>query len=656
MNELRTGIVLTLSGNLEARAKRYSQSLEGFSRRGQRSMAMLRRSMDVMGAGLDRLGNKYTALLSGAAGLGAAKMVMDLEMRFTRLGITANVSANEVDRLKKSIYETAQAPDIRVDPGEITSAIEGIIEKTGDLKFAQDNLRNIGLAIQATGAAGQDIGEILAEFQKMDIKSPDKVLEALDVLNVQGKEGAFTLQNLAALGPRVITAYTATGRGGAQALREMGAALQVIRMGTGSSEMAATAFEAVLRTLTDPKKIKDLQQLAGVSVFDPEKLKAGQRVLRPINELMVDIIQKTKGDKVKLGAIFDAEAVRAFNQAAGEFQRTGRLDSLEKFMSVHADGATTTRDSARAADTASAALTNLYTAWKKFTDSELTGPIQSLADKLNSLEPGTVDRWMKVAKWVAIIGGGLVIGRKVYQAGKSVAGMFGKGGVGGAAGAAGGLAGMPLPLPVYIVNKHMSLTPDAWGGGKGGPAGGPAAAGKAGMAARAGQVLKMGVTSAPLAAVGGGVAAAGLAGYGVGTLINDYLIDGTKLGDSIGRNIAVVMATFGHQGAKDALAADGLNRFGFKVEQPALKKGGPKPATAVRSASQALNAYGAQAKNQDVQAADRVAKNMDRAAEKMSNAKAKVEVEFKGAPVAVRSIRAQNMDVDVASGLTMSGS
>ena len=591
--ELRTGIVLTLSGNLEARAKRYGQALDGFSRRGQRSMAMLRRSMDVMGAGLDRLGNKYTALLSGAAGVGAAKMVMDLEMRFTRLGIQANASADEVNRLKKEIYEAAQAPDIRVDPGEITSAIEGIIEKTGDLKFAKDNIRNIGLAIQATGAAGQDIGEILAEFQKMDIKSPDKVLEALDVLNVQGKEGAFTLQNLAALGPRVITAYTATGRSGAQALREMGAALQVIRMGTGSSEMAATAFEATLRTLTDPQKIKDLERLAGINVFDPEKLKAGQRVLRPINELMVDIIQKTKGDKVKLGAIFDAEAVRAFNQAAGEFQRTGRIDSLEKFMAVHADGTATMQDSGRAAKTASAALTNLYTAWKKFADSELTGPIQSLADKLNSLEPGTVDRWMKVAKWVAIIGGGAILARKV---GNVIGGL--RGGPAGAAGAAAGLAGMPLPLPVYVVNKHMSLTPDAWGGGPGGGKGG--AAGK-GLLGRAGGLLKAGASvAAPLAA-------AGAVGYGVGTVINKTLIEGTKASDVIGRSVAQVLAVFGNQDAKDALAAE------------------------------------------------RAAQSMGQAAEKMSNAKARVEIEIKGQPATVRSMRSSNLDMDVSSGLTMNG-
>lgn len=588
---------MTLSGNLEARAKRYGQVLDGFSQRGQRGMAMLQRSVHAVGAGLDRLGNRYTALLSGAAGVGAAKMVMDLEMRFTRLGIQANASADEVARLKKEIYGAAQAPDVRIDPGEITSAIEAITEKTGDLKFAQENMRNIGLAIQATGAAGQDIGEILAEFQKMDIKSPDKVLEALDVLNVQGKEGAFTLQNLAALGPRVVTAYTAMGRGGVDALREMGAVLQVIRMGTGDSANAATSFEAMLRSLSDMDKVKVLQQ-GGIKVFDEEELKKGRKVLRPINELMLDIIRKTKGDKGLIQKLLgDSEAARAFNAAVAEFNRTGAVSSLEKFMGVHADGMTTTKDSARAAKTASAALTNLYTAWKKFADSELTGPIQSLADMLNSLEPATVERWMKVAKWVAIIGGGAIVARKVGNAIGSLRG----GGAGGAAGAAGGLGGMPLPLPVYVVNKHMSLSPDAWGGGPGGGKGstkGKAAAAK-GALARAGNVLKTGaVAAAPYAAPAAAILGAGAVGYGIGTLAYKGM-EGTSAADAIGRSVAQVLALFGNDEAKAALATE-------------------------------------------------------RAAEKKMKGELHIRIDQEGR-AKVRQLRGSNLDMDVSSGLTMVG-
>lgn len=215
-----------------------------------------RKAMDLMNKGLDKASNRYTGLV-GTVGAGMTiRNVGNAQERLERLGIQAGYSSDRMKQLKRDIESAALQDDVRVDPKEILAGIESIVEKTGNLAFAEQNIRNIGIAVQATGATGMNIGELFGEFEKMGIKGPEKVAEALDILNVQGKAGAFTLQNLAALGPRVITAYTATGRTGTVALREMGAALQMIRMGTGSSEQAATAFEAVLRSLTDPAKIK----------------------------------------------------------------------------------------------------------------------------------------------------------------------------------------------------------------------------------------------------------------------------------------------------------------------------------------------------------------------------------------------------------------
>ncbi len=461
MSDLRTSVILDLTGNLQSKSRSYSGAIDNMAKRGSRSLNVLRRSTKAMGRGLDSLGNRYTALITGAAGAGTLKMLTSLQTRFTRLGIQASASADTVNRLKRTIYEVAQAPDIRVDPGEITSAIEAIVERTGDLKFAEDNIRAIGLAIRATGTAGQDVGGLLSELQKQGITVPQAVLATLDTLTEQGKMGAFTLKNLAALGPRIITAYTSMGRSGPQAMREMGAALQMVMKGTGVAEVAATAFEATLRTLSDPKKLKMLEK-AGIQVFDPKKLKEGQRILRPINELMGEIIRKAGGDKVKLARIFDAEAIRAFNQANTEFMKSGDLESLNKFMAVQGSGTQMTKDSARAAKDAEASMTALYTAWKKFADSRLTAPIQGAANALNSLGPEGADTAMSVLGYGAAGLGALVLGRKAYN---GVRGLFGKGG--GVAGAAAGLAGMKLPLPVYVVNSKMSLLPGQMGGAAG---------------------------------------------------------------------------------------------------------------------------------------------------------------------------------------------
>lgn len=526
MSELRTALVIDLVGNLQQKARQYTSALGGLSSQGARHLMSLKTAADVSGRALDALGNKYSAILGGGSMALAIRSVGAFETRLTRLGIAGKIGDDGLQRIKKGLFEISQEKGIRVDPTETLAAIEAIVEKTGDMRFAEENMRNIAATISATGAAGRDIGDMMAEFQKMGITGPKEVLKAIDVLNVQGKEGAFTLENLAALGPRVISAYQRSGRGGVEALREMGAALQMIRQGTGSSEMAASAFEATMNTITDPQKIKQLEKL-GISLFDPKKAAEGKKVWRPINELMTEIIQKTKGDATKLGLVFDAEAIRAFNSAAAEFQRSGTLSSLDRYYKVQADGAQTIEDSQRAAKTYAGAMNSLSAAGMQFANSNLAGPIQDLADALNSVEPGTVQRWLSIGKNMILLTGGLIALQKIK-------GLFNTKSAAGAAGGGGGGA----PIPVYVVNG-----PAAGGGMPGaGPAGG-------------------GSRMAQLAGGAQGVLFAGAAGYAAGSAVYNTALSGddghnNAGGQFIGRNIARVLSLFGNDAAAEGLAGE----------------------------------------------------------------------------------------------------
>ena len=409
MSELNTSVAVDLTGNLERQAQRYSRSMDRFSQRGQRSMSRLNRTVGTLGRGLDRMGNRWLGFAAGAGGVAALRNTASLEERFERLGVQANISSKDVATLRQEIFDIAREENIKVDPSLITAAIEEIVEKTGDLEFAMANIQNIGTVIQATGdKTGTAIGGILAEFQKMGVIAPTEVLNVLDTLNKQGKEGAFTLADLARLGPRVVTAYTSTGRTGTESLKEMGAALQVIRMGTGSAEMAATAFEATLRTLADPAKLKMLQG-AGIKVFDLEELEKGRRIMRPINELMTEIIAKARGDKVTLAGVFDAEALRAFNFAASQFLESGKVEAMEKFMRVQGDGYTTLADSARLAKTASANWDQLAASWTK-TSSEALDPLINKVGELNDA--------IGADGQSALIKGAVVTGAAAIAAGK----------------------------------------------------------------------------------------------------------------------------------------------------------------------------------------------------------------------------------------------
>lgn len=68
------------------------------------------------------------------------------------------------------------------------------------------------------------------------------------------------------------------------------------------------------------------------------------------------------------------------------------------------------------------------------------------------------------------------------------------------------------------------------------------------------QMASLGATG--IGTIAGGVGIAGAAGYGVGTAINKTMIEGTELGDSIGRGVAKALAFFGNEDAKRAVEAE----------------------------------------------------------------------------------------------------
>ena len=509
-SKVKTSLVMDMEGNLERKAARYTKAIKGMADRGEVHMGRMTRASRFMGRGLDRLGGRYAGL-AAVAGLGyAVTQVGNLQERYTMLGIQADVSDEKIAGLRQQVLDVAIASDVQLNPDKITSAIESILEKTGDLEFAEQNIRNIGLAIRATGAEGGAIGDLFSEFQKQGIKAPEQVLRAIDTLNVQGKEGAFTLKNLAMLGPRVVAAYNALGRSGVPAMREMGAALQVIRQGTGSSEQAATAFEAMLRTFSDNDKLKKLKDLGGIQVFDLDALAKGENKLRPINELMVEIVEAAKGKQLNLSQVFDAEALRAFNSILGEFNRDGGIESLRKFMQVQGDGAATTNDAARAAKNYNAALERLSTSWDKFAESNLTEPVQDLADSINGINEGQVQATLNTAKWAAGLLGVSIAGRKVWKYYKAIAAFTG-----------------------FSPGKGLATKAALLGGVK------------------LGSIGMMGAGALGTAAAG--VGAAGAAGYGVGTLGYKYFLEGTEFSDSLGGAIAKAMAFLGNDNAQAAV-------------------------------------------------------------------------------------------------------
>ena len=268
--QLVTDIVINLAGNLANKARQYGQSMNQFAANNQRAMNLLKMSTSAAGRGIDALGNRYVALGAAVAGGAAVRNFEQLDRRLSRVAIAADISREKSKELYDEIQKVSNLKGIRIDPSEALAAVEEILTKTGDLDYAMNNLPNIAAVIQATGAGGQTVGGIFTEFQKLAVTSSEATMKAIDTLNLQGKGGAFRLDQLAKEGPRIFAAYAATGRKGVEAVTELGAALQVIKGGVGSESEAVTAYEALIRDLTRPETVKKLKQLGNIDVFDPE--------------------------------------------------------------------------------------------------------------------------------------------------------------------------------------------------------------------------------------------------------------------------------------------------------------------------------------------------------------------------------------------------
>lgn len=594
-SELKTYLGLYTRGNAAAGVGQVGDAIEKLGQRGERQLGRLGRSMQVAGGMIDKLGNRYTALFSTAAAGATIKQVSDLDTRMAYMGITADKSAAEMDLLKQKVFAVANAADTRVDTGELFTAFETIVEKTGNFEMAEENLRNMALAMRATNSLGGDVGAWFSNLnEKFNIKSAEDMMAAVDHSINAGKSGAFAFKDLASQGERITAAYAAMGRTGPKAASELDAMMQMIRKGVGGPEQAATAFEAFMRTFSDANKLKLLKG-RGIRVMDPNDPK----VMRSAVDIMKELIVKTKGNTAKLSTIFDGEALRALNAAVIEYNQTGGFKSLDEFLNVAGDGQTVLNDAARGADTFGAALQSLHTEWQSFADKNLIGAVRGMADALNGLEPERVQETMRALAWGAGIVGGILATAKIIQAGQTIGRtaawiMRGPKRNGAAAGAGASAADAGGPMPVMVVNWPA--------GGAVGAAGAGGAEGSANPARRAasrgsrwGRLLSraggyLGRGNAALALTtglidGGMSAAAGdtagvvgaagrtggaLAGAGLGAALGSVVPGiGTAIGGLVGGGLGAFGGEALMRGIYDWLAADNKAKA-----EPAKVEGG----------------------------------------------------------------------------------
>jgi hypothetical protein len=438
MAEIKSGVTLSLKDLFSQGMNKAAGAASGFAGKTLGAIEKVDKAVSGTTAKLAALGLTFSV---GAA----AKGVIEMDHRMTRLGLSVNASADRISKMKRAIFDVAQASDVKIDPTNILSGIEVVISKTSDLKYAEDNIRNIALAMQATGESGESMGALFSEFRKFEY-STEQISSLMDDMVAQANQGAFSLADFAKTAPQIFSVLEAKKIGAMpENIKSVNAALQIINAGAKNSTKTFAAFNSVFEEITDPSKQKDLRKLVNV--------KDSNGKLKDFNDIMFEIAEKAKDPRNAniLNRIFNSSSMLAINSyvSHGEKMKDTLLDLGDTTGLLQ-------KQSAAMAGTMQSNIKNLQTAFNSFADSNLTKPLAGLTELLNKLSEDP-ERLKKVFT-------GIAVGIGAIAAVKGIAGISRL--VGSLMQLKGGKVNiseslnMAAAMPVYVTN---------WGGGAGVP-------------------------------------------------------------------------------------------------------------------------------------------------------------------------------------------
>lgn len=459
------------TSNLTSGLNQAQNAIGNFTNRAESRFNKLK---SVMNGVADNVFNKFTALGTTWLGGQAINDIAKFEASLARLGIQAGKTPAEMAKVRAEIFKLGKTRGISKE--DALAGITAMVDRTGDLDGAVATFDTLTLASQASGSQMESLGILATNLgSKMGLAN-NQMTTALATLLEQGKAGEFQLKDLADQGERLFSAGASFNMTGMKGVSQLGGIMQVIRSGTGSTEMATTAFESLTRDLVSKKS--QLKKKLGVDIIDPvASKKAGKEVFRDLDVIMQELIVKSKGQK---GLLMEAgigdEAIRALNAMIAEYDRLGPKafeadNKLKGFVKTTGNLSNLQKDASQYAETFDSKMTRLKATWDELANNTLAKPggiMDRLGDAMKwaSENADTMNTALKVTL-------GLMAGLAVLKAGSMVAesigtirDVFGRGGRGGGLG--GGLGGMAGATPVFVTNMPGGGLGGGMGGGLGG--------------------------------------------------------------------------------------------------------------------------------------------------------------------------------------------
>lgn len=268
-------------------------------------------------------GGSALALAGGFSLHEALTSGIDTEKRVRQLLVASRAPGGENvytdEALKERVSNVAIGRGFA--SGDLLTALEQFVQKTGELKVPTENLDTFATIARAAGADVGEIGSAAADlFDKFKLSDINQMRDAFGTMLVQGKKGAFELKDMAAELPEMAASARRGGLEGVEGIKTLGALAQVARKSSGSSAEASTSVQRLFDDIISHSKgIQSGDYTGGrkVEVFKGGDAKMG---LKNIRELLPEIVAATRGDMTKLQSIFNVRSMRAVSGFVTEFQ------------------------------------------------------------------------------------------------------------------------------------------------------------------------------------------------------------------------------------------------------------------------------------------------------------------------------------------------
>lgn len=308
MSDLRARILIDLTGNLESRAKRYSDAMGRFSERGQRQMSLLSRATVRTGEALDGLAGRYTGMIvgAGAAYLGTRAIMQSgqLDKQLIRIRQTAGATEQMASLLRSELHAMAEETGQSVD--SLLAGFNNLIQAGQSWDQALVTIKAINPAMAVTGAGAEVLSSALTvagEAFKFDLSQPKLAVELLDQMTAAGRLGNAELEDLSSIFARVGVNAKAAGLDFAGTL----GFIEQLSLIEKNPERLATLADSTLRLFTNQKYLEKAAKATGVTFYDG----AGNR--REAFDVLADIAKTYKGLKGDLAR--DTWTSAAFGEA-----------------------------------------------------------------------------------------------------------------------------------------------------------------------------------------------------------------------------------------------------------------------------------------------------------------------------------------------------